>query len=195
MPYRIDCNKYFLKFAPKSTLIVTVFVILGHYYEHLGLMVAMEEKKLFDKGNWLLFIFLNWYILYPQFYLRYLLWLKRIFIHFIKFCFFLSHPSRFEWKSKHVYRYFIPFYVQSNLSKYLSSKKYHVLIKYWNWLKVCRFLLLDIISRRGFLLNPYYLFLTQPFVHLYYLTITGNDRIFLTSYPVKYTLSQSLWAF
>lgn len=29
----------------------SVYVILGHHYEHLGLMVAMERKKLFDKGK------------------------------------------------------------------------------------------------------------------------------------------------
>ncbi|KAL1497780.1 hypothetical protein ABEB36_008678 [Hypothenemus hampei] len=29
-----------------------IFVILGHHYEHLGLMVAMEEKKLFEKGEY-----------------------------------------------------------------------------------------------------------------------------------------------
>ncbi|CAH0555549.1 unnamed protein product [Brassicogethes aeneus] len=29
-----------------------IFVILGHHYEHLGLMLAMEEKKLFDKGEY-----------------------------------------------------------------------------------------------------------------------------------------------
>lgn len=42
---------YFRKFDSKFRLIVAVFVILGHYYEHLGLMVAMEEKKLFEKGQ------------------------------------------------------------------------------------------------------------------------------------------------
>ncbi|KAK9702896.1 Receptor family ligand binding region [Popillia japonica] len=29
-----------------------IYVILGHHYEHLGLMVAMERKKLFDKGEY-----------------------------------------------------------------------------------------------------------------------------------------------
>lgn len=28
-----------------------VYVIVGHYYEHLGLMVAMEESRLLEKGN------------------------------------------------------------------------------------------------------------------------------------------------
>ncbi|KAI5717063.1 hypothetical protein M8J76_016997 [Diaphorina citri] len=31
---------------------VRIYVILGHYYEHLGLMVAMEEMGLFDKGEY-----------------------------------------------------------------------------------------------------------------------------------------------
>jgi len=30
---------------------VPVYVILGHQDEHLGLMIAMEEMKLFDKGE------------------------------------------------------------------------------------------------------------------------------------------------
>jgi hypothetical protein len=30
---------------------VPVYVILGHQDEHLGLMIAMEEMKLFDKGD------------------------------------------------------------------------------------------------------------------------------------------------
>jgi hypothetical protein len=30
---------------------VAVYVILGHQDEHLGLMIAMEELKLFDKGK------------------------------------------------------------------------------------------------------------------------------------------------
>jgi hypothetical protein len=30
---------------------VSVYVILGHQDEHLGLMIAMEEMKLFDKGE------------------------------------------------------------------------------------------------------------------------------------------------
>ncbi|GJQ71688.1 hypothetical protein Trydic_g11383 [Trypoxylus dichotomus] len=29
-----------------------IYVILGHHYEHIGLMVAMEQKKLFDKGEY-----------------------------------------------------------------------------------------------------------------------------------------------
>lgn len=32
-------------------LFVLVYVILGHFYEHIGLMVAMEQMKLFDKGK------------------------------------------------------------------------------------------------------------------------------------------------
>lgn len=31
--------------------LVSVYVILGHTYEHLGLIVAMEDLKLFDKGK------------------------------------------------------------------------------------------------------------------------------------------------
>jgi hypothetical protein len=31
--------------------IVPVYVILGHQDEHLGLMIAMEEMKLFEKGE------------------------------------------------------------------------------------------------------------------------------------------------
>ena len=34
------------------TNFVTVFVILGHHYEHLGLLVAMQEKNLFEMGKW-----------------------------------------------------------------------------------------------------------------------------------------------
>jgi hypothetical protein len=30
---------------------VPVFVILGHQDEHLGLMIAMEEMKLFETGE------------------------------------------------------------------------------------------------------------------------------------------------
>ena len=30
---------------------VPVYVILGHQDEHLGLMIAMEEMKLFDNGE------------------------------------------------------------------------------------------------------------------------------------------------
>jgi hypothetical protein len=30
---------------------VPVYVILGHQDEHLGLLIAMEEMKLFDKGE------------------------------------------------------------------------------------------------------------------------------------------------
>jgi hypothetical protein len=30
---------------------VSVYVILGHQDEQLGLMIAMEEMKLFDKGE------------------------------------------------------------------------------------------------------------------------------------------------
>lgn len=33
---------------------VPVFVILGHHYEHLGLMIAMEEMKLFVKGLYII---------------------------------------------------------------------------------------------------------------------------------------------
>ncbi|XP_075217883.1 guanylate cyclase 32E [Lycorma delicatula] len=29
-----------------------IYVILGHFYEHIGLMVAMEQMKLFDKGDY-----------------------------------------------------------------------------------------------------------------------------------------------
>jgi hypothetical protein len=32
-------------------LTVPVYVILGHQDEHLGLMIAMEELNLFDKGE------------------------------------------------------------------------------------------------------------------------------------------------
>ncbi|XP_063226249.1 guanylate cyclase 32E isoform X2 [Bacillus rossius redtenbacheri] len=31
---------------------VRVYVVIGYYYEHVGLMVAMEEKNLFDKGEY-----------------------------------------------------------------------------------------------------------------------------------------------
>lgn len=30
---------------------VSVYLILGHTYEHIGLIVAMEDLKLFDKGD------------------------------------------------------------------------------------------------------------------------------------------------
>jgi hypothetical protein len=32
-------------------LFVSVYLILGHTYEHIGLIVAMEELKLFDNGK------------------------------------------------------------------------------------------------------------------------------------------------
>lgn len=38
-----------------SSVFVPVYVILGHQDEHLGLMIAMEEMKLFDKGEVLSF--------------------------------------------------------------------------------------------------------------------------------------------
>ncbi|CAH1154232.1 unnamed protein product [Phaedon cochleariae] len=42
----------FYKLVEETYKDTRIFVILGHYYEHLGLMVAMEEKKLFDKGEY-----------------------------------------------------------------------------------------------------------------------------------------------
>ncbi|XP_015839153.1 guanylate cyclase 32E [Tribolium castaneum] len=42
----------FYKLVEQTYRDTRIFVILGHYYEHLGLMVAMEEKKLFDKGEY-----------------------------------------------------------------------------------------------------------------------------------------------
>lgn len=30
---------------------LSVYLILGHTYEHIGLIVAMEELKLFDNGK------------------------------------------------------------------------------------------------------------------------------------------------
>ncbi|CAH1122713.1 unnamed protein product [Ceutorhynchus assimilis] len=42
----------FVKLVEQTYRDTRIFVILGHHYEHLGLMVAMEEKKLFDKGEY-----------------------------------------------------------------------------------------------------------------------------------------------
>ncbi|XP_019756658.1 guanylate cyclase 32E isoform X2 [Dendroctonus ponderosae] len=42
----------FVKLVEETYRDTRIFVILGHHYEHLGLMIAMEEKKLFDKGEY-----------------------------------------------------------------------------------------------------------------------------------------------
>ncbi|XP_074036399.1 guanylate cyclase 32E isoform X2 [Leptinotarsa decemlineata] len=42
----------FYKLVEETYRDTRIFVILGNYYEHLGLMIAMEEKKLFDKGEY-----------------------------------------------------------------------------------------------------------------------------------------------
>lgn len=34
---------------------VTVYVVLGHYYEHMGLLIALNEMNLLDKGTRLLY--------------------------------------------------------------------------------------------------------------------------------------------
>ncbi|XP_030761658.1 guanylate cyclase 32E [Sitophilus oryzae] len=42
----------FVKLIEETYIFTRIFVILGHHYEHLGLMVAMEQKKLFEKGEY-----------------------------------------------------------------------------------------------------------------------------------------------
>uniref|UniRef100_A0A8D8RBI4 Guanylate cyclase n=1 Tax=Cacopsylla melanoneura TaxID=428564 RepID=A0A8D8RBI4_9HEMI len=42
----------FISLVQETYTDVRIYVILGHYYEHLGLMVAMEELRLFDKGEY-----------------------------------------------------------------------------------------------------------------------------------------------
>lgn len=47
---KLEPDNYFWMYNIE-TFLLSVFVILGHYYEHLGLMIAMEEKKLFKNGE------------------------------------------------------------------------------------------------------------------------------------------------
>ncbi|KAJ8981644.1 hypothetical protein NQ317_000872 [Molorchus minor] len=42
----------FYKLIEETYRDTRIFVVLGNYYEHLGLMVAMQDKKLFDKGEY-----------------------------------------------------------------------------------------------------------------------------------------------
>lgn len=34
----------------ENTGFVPVYVILGNYYEHMGLLMALDERKLLEKG-------------------------------------------------------------------------------------------------------------------------------------------------
>ncbi|XP_049775726.1 guanylate cyclase 32E [Schistocerca cancellata] len=43
---------HFTNIVADTYLDTRIYVILGYYYEHLGLMAAMEEKKLFDNGEY-----------------------------------------------------------------------------------------------------------------------------------------------
>ncbi|KAF7269656.1 hypothetical protein GWI33_017336 [Rhynchophorus ferrugineus] len=42
----------FIQLVEETYRDTRIFLVLGHHYEHLGLMVAMEQKKLFDKGEY-----------------------------------------------------------------------------------------------------------------------------------------------
>ncbi|XP_068086160.1 guanylate cyclase 32E [Anabrus simplex] len=42
----------FHQLVEETYLDTRIYVVLGHSYEHMGLMVAMEQKKLFDKGEY-----------------------------------------------------------------------------------------------------------------------------------------------
>lgn len=42
----------FVQLVRETYTDVRIYVILGHYYEHLGLMVAMEQLGLFEKGEY-----------------------------------------------------------------------------------------------------------------------------------------------
>ncbi|XP_044753135.1 guanylate cyclase 32E-like [Coccinella septempunctata] len=107
-----------------------IFVILGHHYEHLGLMIAMEDLNLFDEGNYFVVgVDIEQYdARVPQKYMKGLLKTEKIPVADKAFRYYLgivpSSPLGYENFSKLVNEYMeLPPFSFPNPSHYVGGRK------------------------------------------------------------------------